>query len=159
MRKFKEMKENNKGFSLVELIIVIAIMAVLVGVLAPQFIKYVESSKQSTDIQNAAEIRAAVEAYVAESAPSDNITVSISADGKTIVVAGGSVGTALSEVGLNASTALKSTGWQASGADAAKHVATYNVATFKWAAADGTSNVPDCKNTKKPEKDLADAFR
>lgn len=159
MRKFKEMKENNKGFSLVELIIVIAIMAVLVGVLAPQFIKYVESSKQSTDIQNAAEIRAAVEAYVAESAPSDNITVSISADGKTIVVAGGSVGTALSEVGLNASTALKSTGWQASGAAAAKHVATYNVATFKWAAADGTSNVPDCKNTKKPEKDLADAFR
>ncbi|HKM34419.1 MAG TPA: prepilin-type N-terminal cleavage/methylation domain-containing protein, partial [Lachnospiraceae bacterium] len=27
---------NNKGFSLVELIIVIAIMAVLVGILAPQ---------------------------------------------------------------------------------------------------------------------------
>jgi type IV pilus assembly protein PilA len=32
-------KANNQGFSLVELIIVIAIMAVLVGVLAPQFIK------------------------------------------------------------------------------------------------------------------------
>lgn len=154
MRKFKEMKENNKGFSLVELIIVIAIMAVLVGVLAPQFIKYVESSKQSTDIQNAAEIRAAVEAYVAESAPADNITVSISADGKNIVVAGGSVGTALSEVGLDASTSLKSTGWTASSS-----VATYNVATFKWAAADGTSNVPNCANTKKPNKDLADAFR
>ena len=54
--------KSNKGFSLVELIIVIAIMAVLIGVLAPQFIKYVESSKQSTDIQNASEIRAAVEA-------------------------------------------------------------------------------------------------
>ena len=36
-----EKKINNKGFSLVELIIVIAIMAVLVGVLAPQFMKYV----------------------------------------------------------------------------------------------------------------------
>ena len=154
MRKFKEMKENNKGFSLVELIIVIAIMAVLVGVLAPQFIKYVESSKQSTDIQNAAEIRAAVEAYVAESAPSANITVSISSDGKKIEVAGGNVGTALDEVGLSASTALKSTGWTASSS-----VATYNVATFKWAAADGTSAVPACVNSKNPGKDLADAFK
>ncbi|MBP5311039.1 MAG: type II secretion system protein, partial [Lachnospiraceae bacterium] len=33
---------NNSGFSMVELIVVIAIMAVLVGLLAPQFIKYVE---------------------------------------------------------------------------------------------------------------------
>lgn len=42
--------DNNKGFSLVELIIVIAIMAVLIGVLAPQFIKYVEKSKESVDV-------------------------------------------------------------------------------------------------------------
>ena len=33
----KQKSLTNKGFSLVELIIVIAIMAVLVGVLAPQF--------------------------------------------------------------------------------------------------------------------------
>ena len=32
-------KMNNKGFSLVELIIVIAIMVILVGALAPQFFK------------------------------------------------------------------------------------------------------------------------
>ena len=42
-------KTNNKGFSLVELIIVIAIMAILVGVLAPQYLKYVEKSKVSAD--------------------------------------------------------------------------------------------------------------
>ncbi|MBQ8006868.1 MAG: type II secretion system protein [Lachnospiraceae bacterium] len=47
----KEM--NNKGFSLVELIIVIAIMAILVGALAPQFMKYIERSRQATDIQAA----------------------------------------------------------------------------------------------------------
>lgn len=43
----KEM--NNKGFSLVELIIVIAIMVILIAVLAPQYLRYVEKSRVSSD--------------------------------------------------------------------------------------------------------------
>jgi len=43
--------KNNKGFSLVELIIVIAIMAILVGTLAPQLVKYIEKTNVSSDIQ------------------------------------------------------------------------------------------------------------
>lgn len=42
---------NKKGFSLVELIIVIAIMAILVGVMAPQLIKYIEKTNVSADTQ------------------------------------------------------------------------------------------------------------
>ena len=61
-----EKKMNNKGFSLVELIVVIAIMAVLVGVLAPQFIKYVEKSRQSTDLTNLDSIKQVVESYFAD---------------------------------------------------------------------------------------------
>ncbi len=42
---------KNDGFSLVELIIVIAIMAILVGVMAPQLIKYIEKTNVSADAQ------------------------------------------------------------------------------------------------------------
>lgn len=42
---------NNNGFSLVETIIVIAIMAILAAALAPQLVKYLEKSRESSDHQ------------------------------------------------------------------------------------------------------------
>lgn len=47
----KEQKLNNKGFSLVELIIVMAIMAILVGVVGTQVIPYMNNAKESKDYQ------------------------------------------------------------------------------------------------------------
>lgn len=60
------MLKNKKGFSLVELIVVIAIMAVLVGVLAPQLMKYVEKSRIQKDESAAAEYVGAVEKALAD---------------------------------------------------------------------------------------------
>ncbi len=51
---------NNKGFSLVELIIVIAIMAVLMGAIAPALINNVAKSRESTDLHNIDTIKDAV---------------------------------------------------------------------------------------------------
>ena len=51
MKNTKEKRENG-GFSLVELIIVIAIMAVLVGILAPQYLSYMHKAKVTADWAN-----------------------------------------------------------------------------------------------------------
>ena len=54
-------KQNNKGFSLVELIVVVAIMAVLMGILVPTLIKYVQQSKRQKDLSALEEYRAAMQ--------------------------------------------------------------------------------------------------
>lgn len=59
-------KLNNRGFSLVEIIIVIAIMAILAGVLAPQLIKYIDKSRKSADVQTAQTIASAVNTALAD---------------------------------------------------------------------------------------------
>jgi type IV pilus assembly protein PilA len=58
-------KMNNKGFSLVELIIVIAIMAILIAVLAPQYLRYVEKSRLQADNSAVGEVANAVKVAAA----------------------------------------------------------------------------------------------
>lgn len=99
----KKEKMNDKGFSLVELIIVVAIMAVLVVVLAPQYLKYVEKSRVSADASTAANFESAMsvlasdvdvplntsETYTVVSNTSGAIT--ISDDLKTALTKAGSI--------------------------------------------------------------------
>ncbi len=64
--KKENTKKNNKGFSLVELIVVIAIMAVLMVVLAPALLRYVEKARIQTDETTASDVLNAVETALSD---------------------------------------------------------------------------------------------
>lgn len=120
MLKFLNKKKNdNKGFSLVELIIVVAIMAILVGLLAPQYLKYVEKSRKSADASNLDEMVRAIQIYAADAEvtlPADTYTITINAT-STSVKATNTANTRKAKVALNenapdwAKTKLKSNKW------------------------------------------------
>lgn len=57
----KQKTSTNKGFSMIELIIVIAIMAILIAVLAPVYTRYLERARVSDDTTLADHLKTAVE--------------------------------------------------------------------------------------------------
>jgi type IV pilus assembly protein PilA len=105
---------KNKGFSLVELIVVVAIMAVLVGILAPAYLSYVEKTRRGTDENTAEEVRHSIEVATADLkvydqvANSGNVQVSFS-DGNVIAnKATGALKTELEDVYSDKKFELKS---------------------------------------------------
>lgn len=94
-------KMNNKGFSLVELIVVIAIMAILIGVLAPQYLRYVEKTRLQKDNSALAEIANAVKIALADPTINEGTP-----DQTTITITNASGSVATFDVSDNAKTAI-----------------------------------------------------
>ena len=78
-------KMNNKGFSLVELIVVIAIMGVLMVILAPQYLRYVEKSRLQKDNTAISELAENVKIALAE----DDVYESVRNDSDVTVTVNG----------------------------------------------------------------------
>ncbi len=77
---------KNKGFSLVELIIVIAIMAILAAAIAPALIRYIDKSRRSDDVAAAETINTAAQAALANEEAYDEIQGVMPATGAADVV-------------------------------------------------------------------------
>ena len=80
------MKKNNKGFTLAELLIVVAIIAVLVAVAIPIFNTQLEKARESTDLANARDFYAEIAVALVDG--------SLSATTNTMTVSGGLTATA-----------------------------------------------------------------
>lgn len=59
-------KKNNKGFSLVELIVVVLILGILAVALAPQVMKWVDKAKENSDKNQMKDIESAVNIAISE---------------------------------------------------------------------------------------------
>ncbi len=88
-RKTTYSQARNQGFSLVELIVVIAIMAILVGIAVPVYTTYISKASTQVDETTVEEIRHAMElsivALMAEGETvsiSEKVTITMSADGE-----------------------------------------------------------------------------
>ena len=74
LRKRNERKRNKKGgFTLIELTVVLAIMAIILTVIAPNFSSVKDSAKTKVDQQNCAAIERSVEMLLAEDVISSNV--------------------------------------------------------------------------------------
>lgn len=58
---------NNKGFTLVELIVVIVVLAVMAAILVPALLGYIDKAKKEKNYQAAQEVHTAVQALATES--------------------------------------------------------------------------------------------
>lgn len=105
----KKENMNNKGFSLVELIIVIAIMAILIVVLAPQYLKYVEKSRVSSDQTTVVEFINAMQVLASDPDVSlvDGTDYKISSDADGNITVSTALTTLLTDEGMLDSAAIK----------------------------------------------------
>ena len=85
--KAQEAMKDNKGFSLVELIIVIAIMAILIGIVGMNVIPQINNARKATDAQVlSAMVSEAMEVYTQVAQGEGGYTINVTLGSSTVTV-------------------------------------------------------------------------
>ena len=83
------MKKNNKGFTLVELIVVLVILAILAAILVPTLLGYIDRARSEKDFSTAQTVRVAAQAAIDQAYGEGKFADgSSAASGKTISIDG-----------------------------------------------------------------------
>jgi len=86
IKNLKSKLKNKKGFTLVEMIVVIAIIAILIALLAPNVARMIENAQRTSDAAKAKTIMSTAQAYATEAITSNN---AINGGALTPIAAGG----------------------------------------------------------------------
>ncbi len=113
------MKKNQKGFTLIELIVVVGVMAILTGVAVPTYTSYIAKANQGVDTELLSDINYAVQVALRQgTAPDGTGGILVTADGTEIETSESDMETFLTQAmadafGSNwASQTLKYDGWE-----------------------------------------------
>lgn len=147
LKLFNRKKKDNKGFTLVELVIVVAILAILVGLLAPQYTKYVEKSRKSADASNLEEIVKELKVVASDpqySVQAGTYTIVMShTTGTTITLtnASGTVSTTSTDLWTAGMSSLLEGNWPTATDNLSMSNSDLKLKSNKWVAATGNDAV------------------
>ena len=66
MNKLRALKNSNKGFTLVEVIVVLVILAILAAISIPSLVGYIDNAKEKVILTEARAVYVAAQAYATE---------------------------------------------------------------------------------------------
>lgn len=90
MKKLREIKNNQKGFTLVEVIVVLVILAIMAAILVPSLVGYIDKANQNTAITETRSVVQAVQTLASEKYAKNHDTATTdytlgATDGDTVI--------------------------------------------------------------------------